>query len=133
MWYTIKVDQCQPMIEEYFKIAYPICLSIPRQKRHVSLIFYKKQLISIGTNSFKTHPQAKKLGYRYDEMHSELEAYTRLPKQYRGEKLSLVNFRCNRFRQVRMSKPCSLCLPWCKELFENIIYTTNEGMVSLQY
>lgn len=116
---------------EYLTIAYPICLAVPRQKKHVSLIFYKKQLISIGTNSFKTHPKAKEIGYRYDEMHSELDAYTKISKKYKGKRLNLVNVRYNKYGQLRMSKPCGLCIPWCCEIFNNIFYTTDHGLIKL--
>lgn len=115
----------------YSNIALPVCLGIPRQKKHVSMIFYKKHIISIGTNNFKTHPQAKKIGYMYAEMHSELDAYTKVPRMYKGEKLTLVNVRYNFDGQLRMSRPCALCTPWCKEIFHRIYYTTNDGFVRL--
>ena len=118
-------------MQNVLKIAYPICLSIPRQKKHVSLIFYKKNLLSIGTNSFKTHPQAKKIGYRFEEMHSELDAYTKVPREFKNKKLTLVNIRFNKFKQLRMAKPCNLCSEWCKEIFDEIWYTTNDGIFSL--
>ena len=116
---------------ESLTIAYPICMNIPRQKKHVSLVFYKKQLISFGTNSFKTHPKAKEIGYRFEEMHSELEAYTKIPRIYKGKKLTLVNVRYNKNGQLRMSKPCDLCAPWCKEIFNEIYYTTNDGLFKM--
>lgn len=119
-------------MNDYLNLAYPICLSIPRQKKHASLIFHKKQLISFGTNSFKTHPKAKEIGYRYEEMHSELDAYTKIPRLYKGEKLILVNVRFNKNGHLRMSKPCELCAPWCCEIFHNIFYTTNDGLVELE-
>jgi len=116
---------------DYLNIAFPICLAIPRQKKHVSLIFHKKQLISHGTNSFKTHPKAKEIGYRYEEMHSELDAFTKVPRQFKHEKLILVNVRFNKYKELRMAMPCVLCYPWCKEIFYKIYYSTNEGMVQL--
>lgn len=118
-------------MNNYLDTAYPICLSIPRQKKHVSMIFHKKQLISVGTNSFKTHPEAKKLGYRYEEMHSELDAYTKISRLYKGKKLTLVNVRFNKNGELRMSKPCTLCTAWCCEIFHNIFYTTNDGLIKL--
>jgi len=95
------------------------------------MIFHKKTLIAIGTNSFKTHPEAKKIGYRYDEMHSELDAFTKIPKEYKGKQLILVNVRMNKKQELRMSRPCGLCLPWCKEIFHKIYYTSNDGIVEL--
>ena len=40
----------------------------------VSIIVSKGEVLSIGTNQYKTHPIAKAIGYRYSEMHSELNA-----------------------------------------------------------
>lgn len=118
--------------ENLLNFAYPLCLEIPRQKKHISLIFHKKKLLSIGRNCFKTHPKAKEIGYPYEEMHSELDAYRKLPHKYRGLKLTLVNVRYNRFRQLRMSRPCELCTPWCLEVFDDIYYTDNEGIKRME-
>lgn len=118
-------------LQSLLKLAYPICLEIPRQKKHVSLILHKNRVISFGTNSFKTHPKAKEIGYHYEEMHSELEAYQRVPYKLKKKKLILVNVRVNRFTQLRMSRPCELCLPWCKEIFHEIFYTNDQGLIRL--
>jgi len=95
------------------RVAFPVSQEIQRSKKHVSLIV----------------PMAKKFGYRFEEVHSELDALLR----YRGPKdnLTLVNFRYNRFGDMRISKPCSKCLPWCVSLFDNIWHSTNEGMQRL--
>ena len=118
--------------DEILKYAYPLCLEIPRQKRHISIIFHKKRILSVGRNSFKTHPKAKKIGYPYEEMHSELDAFCKLPRNCRSLKLTLVNVRYNRFAQLRMSKPCELCYPWCREVFSDIYYTDNEGISKME-
>ena len=112
---------------KYTNIALPISLEIPRPKKHVSVLVRKNEVVSVGTNNFRTHPLAKKLGYRFEEVHSELDALLR----YKGPKdnLKLLNFRFNRFKDMRMSKPCCKCLPWCVALFEEIWYSTNMGMV----
>ena len=112
--------------------AYPICLDIPRQKKHVSLILHKNQIVSVGMNKFKTHPKAHKIGYRFGEMHSELDAFQKIQKKYRGKKLQLINVRFNRFGQMRMARPCVLCMPWCLEVFDEIYYTTDDGIVKLE-
>lgn len=114
-------------ISKYTDIASPIALSIPRPKKHVSIIIRKNEIVSVGTNNFRTHPLAKKYGYRFDEVHSELDALLK----YKGPKdnLKLVNYRFNRFGDMRMSKPCCCCLPWCDYVFDDIWYSTNGGMV----
>ena len=116
-------------ISKFIDIARPISLQIERQKKHVSLVVRKGIVESVGVNQFKTHPMAKKYGYRYDEVHSELDALLK----YKGSKdgLTLVNFRFNSDGEMRMSKPCCLCLPWCSAVFKEIYYTTNDGIVQL--
>jgi hypothetical protein len=118
-------------IDAYLEKAFPICMAIPRQKKHCSLVFHKNRLISVGCNRFKTHPQAKKIGYQYEEMHSEFDAYRKVPKNLCGKKLHLVNIRFNKEGELRMAKPCELCLPWCMTVFQSIKYTTDEGILSL--
>ena len=117
-------------IQKAVDVAMPISINIERPKKHVSVIVRKNEIVSVGTNNFRTHPKAKELGYRFDEVHSELDALLR----YKGEKnnLTLVNFRYNRFGDMRMSKPCCLCLPWCKAIFDSIWYTTNDGIRNLE-
>jgi hypothetical protein len=61
-------------------------------------------------------------------MHSELDAYRKVPKSLRGEKLILLNFRFNRFGEFRNSKPCSVCAKWCGEIFHKIYYTDDTGI-----
>ena len=80
-------------------------------------------------NVFKTHPLANKYGYIIGCVHSELDAFNKLPKKYKRDlrKLKLVNIRMNRFEQLRNSKPCKHCLPWCIEMFDEIWYTTDTG------
>lgn len=110
----------------------PLCLQLKRQKKHVSLVIHKRQVISVGFNNFKTHPLAKEYGYRFDEMHSELDAFRKTPKQLLNKKLTLVNVRFNKKGQLRMSKPCCTCETWCKEIFHAIYYTTDIGVQQLE-
>ena len=117
-------------IRKAVDIAMPISVEITRPKKHVSVIIRKNQIVSVGTNNFRTHPMAKKYGYRFEEVHSELDALLR----YKGAKdnLTLLNFRYNRFGDMRMSKPCCRCEPWCKAIFNDIWYSTNHGMKKLE-
>ena len=112
------------------KIALPYALNNDRAKRHVSLILVRNKVISIGTNQLKSHPKAKKIGYRYDEVHSELDALLRCKER---QNLELFNFRFNRFADARLSRPCSLCTPWCKLIFDKIYYSTPTGFERLVY
>jgi hypothetical protein len=118
-------------IDNLLNFAYPLCLEIPRQKKHLSLIFHKKKLLSIGRNCFKTHPEAKKIGYPYEEMHSELDAYRKVPKYMRDKKLTLINIRMNADGELRMSRPCDVCCGWCVEVFDRM--TQSNSFSRTQY
>ena len=119
-------------LQKYVDTALPISLEVPRTKKHVSLITTRKgAILAYGTNQLRTHPLAKQYGYRYDEVHSELDALLKLPKGADRNDLVLLNFRFNRFGDMRISKPCCLCLPWCQAVFSDIFYSTDEGMVRL--
>jgi len=112
------------------EVAKPLAMSNNTRFRHVSLIVNKSNIVSVGINSRKTHPLAQKHGYRFDAKHSELDAYLRLTdKNMYG--LILVNFRFNCRGQLRNSKPCQNCLSWCKELFDEIWFSHNDGMHKL--
>jgi hypothetical protein len=116
------------VIDLYLPIAKPLSMAMERQKKHISLIIYKRKIISVGQNIFKTHPDTLRLGYRTADMHSELDAYRKIPKNLRGEKLILLNFRFNRFGEFRNSKPCPVCSKWCSTVFHKIYYTEDNGI-----
>tara|TARA_Y100000592_G_scaffold32122_1_gene51114 strand:- start:1252 stop:1635 length:384 start_codon:yes stop_codon:yes gene_type:complete len=117
---------------KYADTALEISREVCRSKRHVSLITTKKgSILACGTNQFRTHPLAKQYGYRYDEVHSELDALLKLPKGADRNDLILLNFRFNRFGDMRISKPCCLCLPWCQAVFSDIFYSTDKGVIKL--
>ncbi len=121
---------CERTLEKLINIAKPLCMDLDRKKKHVSVIVSKGEILSIGTNQYKTHPTAKKLGYRYDEMHSELDALIRCESR---KNLHLYNFRFNRFGEMRLARPCCLCMPWCKAIFKTIHYTTIDGVLEMEY
>jgi hypothetical protein len=108
-----------------YEMAKEICLRIDRPKRHCSVILHRGRVVAVGTNQMKTHPIAKRYGYLFDEMHSELDAFRKCEGR---AGLELWNFRFNRFGQERISRPCPKCLPWCIEVFDGIHFTTGEGI-----
>lgn len=115
-------------ILRWIETGKPICLAIPRNKKHTSLIVRKSQLVSVGDNSFKGHPLAQKIGYRFEEQHSELNALLRMPKKD-WDKLILINLRFNAKGDMRMARPCKLCQPWCNAIFDEIHYTCPDGCI----
>ena len=118
----------QHVIENFVPIAKPLSMAMERQKKHISLVIYKRKIVAVGQNIFKTHPDTIRLGYRPADMHSELDAFRKVPKSLRTEKLILLNFRFNRFGNFRNSKPCPVCSKWCSEIFHKIYYTTDDGV-----
>jgi hypothetical protein len=111
-------------ILRFVDLALPICQEIDRVKKHASLIVRKGRLLAVGTNAFKGHPVAHKLGYRYSEMHSELNALLKCPLR---DRITLINVRYNKQGQLRMARPCPLCLPWCQAVFDEIYYSCPDG------
>ena len=121
-------------IEHFAKIAFPEAMTIERSQKHISIVLDKKgKVLSFGRNGVRTHPEAAKKGYRFDEVHSELDAFLRLPRDKRGDKdLVLLNFRFNRFGELRISRPCPKCMPWCEAIFGQIIYSMNDGFFRIK-
>jgi len=113
-------------IRRFVEQALPACLEIPRTKKHVSLIVRKGRVLAVGTNAFKGHPIASRIGYRFGEQHSELNAFLKCAKK---NKLTLINVRFNKNQQMRMARPCALCLPWCSGIFEEIYYTCPDSTI----
>lgn len=93
--------------------------------RHVSIVLSNKSIVAVGTNEKKTHPLNVKYGYKWELIHSELSAYSKI--RYRQGNFVLLNFRFNKTGILRGSKPCKYCLPWCIEVFDEIWYSTNKG------
>ena len=109
-------------------LARKIATNVIRDKVHISFIVRKNELLSIGTNEWKTHPKALEMGYGYPRVHSELNAYTKL-KNKDADKLVLMNYRFSPLGKLGMAKPCKYCLPWCLELFTRIIYSDEYGIM----
>lgn len=116
-------------LEDYAKTAFPEALEVARSSKHVSIILDKKgTVLSLGTNAYRTHPEAAKCGYQNCEVHSELDAFLRLDRNQKArDDLVLLNFRFNSQGDFRLSRPCVKCMPWCSAIFKEIIYTTKNG------
>ena len=110
-------------------------MTIDRSQKHISIILDRKgKILSFGRNGVRTHPEAAKKGYRFDEVHSELDAFLKVPRDKRRnpKDLVLLNFRFNRFGDLRISRPCLKCMSWCEALFGQMIYSTNGGFVRIK-
>ena len=111
--------------QKLISFAYEKCMEIPRRKKHCSIIMHKNKILAVGINRFKTHPLAVKHGYLFGEVHSELDAFLKCDRK---EGLELWNFRFNSFGQMRMSRPCPKCMPWCGKVVDRICYTMDDGI-----
>jgi hypothetical protein len=100
-------------------------------RTHHSLILYKNKIISHGTEDrAKTHPLAKEMGYPYPTIHSEFDAYRQLTKKQKSLRgMTLMNFRISPTKKLGMSKPCKYCMPWVCELFDEVWYTNDKGVL----
>jgi hypothetical protein len=119
-------------IEKYSKLAWNelTMVGLTRNYNHVSIILRNNDLVSLGINRRKTHPLAMRYGYRNQELHSELDALIKIPKIHRNN-LVLLNFRFDTQGELKMSKPCSLCMPWCVATFDEIYYSVPDGLVQM--
>jgi pyrimidine deaminase RibD-like protein len=101
----------------------------PDTRTHYSVILHRNKIVAIGEeNRKKTHPQAKKLGYKYPTIHSELAAFMELDKALAKDAV-LVNLRISPTGQAGMAKPCRYCLGWVTEMFKEVWYTNQDGIL----
>jgi hypothetical protein len=99
------------------------------QFRHVSLIIKNKSIVGVGTNVRKTHTFNERNGYKEAYLHSEAAAYANI--KYKNGPFVLLNFRFNKNGELRNSRPCKYCYAFCVNIFDEIWYSTDNGMVKL--
>lgn len=98
-----------------------------QRKLHASLILNSNnRLLSSGINGFEVPERYAFMGYR--SMHSEIMSLMRLNKgAVDMNDLHLVNYRFNNSGQLRMARPCKICMPWCESVFRTITYSDDTG------
>jgi cytidine deaminase len=96
---------------------------------HLAAIYKKNQLISIGTNTQKTHPKTIEYGYPFpaESVHAECLAVIRgRLEDYSGYDLIVV--RINNRNELALSKPCKYCQHLLNKMnFNSIIYSGENG------
>lgn len=119
------------------EISYALAGKCTHNKRckHFSFIFKNKRLISIGTNSPKTHPLNLKYNYLNKQRnnisdvvgtHSELSAVIKLGLDDCSG-FTMVNTRINRNNKLDFSFPCNGCMEMIVQLgFHKVIYSTKD-------
>jgi tRNA(Arg) A34 adenosine deaminase TadA len=123
------------LLRKMSEVAMAILAEDVKEKNHTTFIVEKNKILSVGHNqSQKTHPMGLLYGYRYDGIHSELDAFLKLPRNYDLRGCKLINLRLSRRsasmgRPVfRMARPCPCCLKWVLALpFRAVYYTDQIG------
>jgi hypothetical protein len=103
----------------------------PVERTHYSFVLRKNKVLALGKEyRGKTHPLAMKYGYKYPTIHSELDAFRQLHKaDLRDGSLVLVNTRISSTGVLGMARPCRYCMGWVQEIFDEIWYTNQEGLL----
>lgn len=102
--------------------------NITREARcyHMAFIFRGNNILSIGTNSKKTHPKIKQYGYNdYSKLHAELSACIRLGEED-CRKYCIGVLRIDRNGNLNHSRPCIHCTALIKQLNFKKVYFTNQ-------
>lgn len=94
---------------------------------HVAAIFQRNKILSIGQNSFKTHPLAKKYGHKGFCTHAEASSIIRHGvEDCTG--LNIAVLRIDRRNCLTVSKPCLACESLINDCnFKNVYYTNKKG------
>ena len=102
--------------------------------RHAALCLNSKgHIVSVGTNSRKTHPQqaeyAKRTGREQKvKLHAEIAALVRA----RDDVETVVVCRLNKRSELRLSKPCPVCKLALEEAGVNEVwFSTDKGFEKL--
>lgn len=94
---------------------------------HVAAIFQRNKILSIGQNSFKTHPIAKKYGHRNSILHAEVAAIIRHGLEDCSG-LNMAVLRINRKNDLTISKPCPCCQSIITNVgFKKVFFTNQKG------
>jgi len=122
------------------KIALAVSLSPNTGKRntHVSLIIKGNRILSVGVNSERSHPIAKKLKQSKDSdsQCAELNACLKLGLSHRDELpdfsgLTIIAVRVLKCGKLGMSKPCIGCQKLIRQCgFKRVYYTNEKGELS---
>jgi hypothetical protein len=109
---------------------------------HVTVIFHRSRLVSIGYNNYlKSHP-AKRFGpfkpfksktpNYHPSLHSEISAICKLGVDDTSA-FTFINIRIDNNGNLNNAKPCPNCLAVMNKLgFRNIFYSTLEGIKNIE-
>lgn len=106
-------------------------LSLPTgHSKHFSFLLKRRNIVGFGYNkSFTTHPVAKRYGYRFAAIHSELDcilSFNGPPRELAY--YTLVNLRFLANGKLGLAKPCKICQQLLSNFgIKNIIYSNMYG------
>ena len=117
-----------------FQIARQVSFNSDYHKVKIgSILVYKKKIISVGSNSNKTHPLQKQYDiYRNRKglkhrIHAEIDAIIQCSKSDLNGAY-LYNYREDKDGNISNSRPCQACIHALKDKgIKRIFYTTKEG------
>lgn len=123
-------------LADYIDIAYAHLDKPESAYKHFTFITKGRKILAIGWNNTYANPQkidGKPIVYPLGGIHSEASAISRLDDLNMCRKATLVNIRLNKHKQIRNSKPCSVCLPFLQSMgFKRIYYTLDTGFEFLK-
>jgi len=94
---------------------------------HITLLVNKNDnMVSYGFNQPKTHPKAIKMGYDYGQVHSEFAAIHKVGV-HSVKDMTVFNFRFNHLGELRISRPCKICMPWVLEVCRSVVYSIDNA------
>lgn len=103
------------------------------------VVVYKKHIIGVGVNSYKTHPLQKEYNkYRYSEdntphsLHAEIAALAPLRgMDIEWKRVSLFLVRLKKSpKSTGSARPCKACMEYIRDLgIENIYYSFHDDYV----
>lgn len=121
----------------YFDVARSVAMTSSYKRIKVgAIVVLKKQIISVGVNSYKTHPLQKYYNKYRDipddsnhTLHAEMEAILRVPKDLGLEDAILYSYREHPLtHQLANSRPCPSCMALIKSKgVRKLCYTTEDG------
>jgi len=101
---------------------------INKRTRHYAFILNKNKIISIGTNSLKTHPKVIKYNYHKNAgIHAELAAIIKSGTLFHKNN-KMITFRFDNSGNLNIGKPCPSCQKLISSLgFKEIWYSQSSG------
>lgn len=122
---------------KYFNVAKSVSKTSNFPRIHIgAIIVYKNEIISVGTNSRKTHPIQKiyNENRNFDDqesanhfVHAEMSALIKV-KHHELKNMVIYIYRENKNGDLAMCRPCPACMKYIKENnIKKIYYTTEYG------